>query len=48
MKNEIISLGKKVTRDPNNLNLKMRLAKQKKSLKNTIKKNKILYKETIL
>ena len=33
---------------PNNLTLKLRLAKQKKSLRNTIKKNKALYKETIL
>ena len=46
IKKEIISLGKKITKDPNNSVLKSELAKEKKVLKNTIKNN-LSHKETI-
>ena len=48
LKKKIVSLGKKVNQDPNNSDLKMSLIKQKKLLKNTIRKSKSSYKESIL
>ena len=48
LKKEITALGKKIKRDPNNEEIKIRLSKQKTSLKKTVKKNKLAHKETIL
>ena len=48
IKNKIVSLGTKITKDPNNPDLKIELTKEKKSLKNIIKRNKLSHKEAIM
>ena len=48
LKREIIILGKKVKRNPNNEEQKRLLTKLKRSLTTTVKKSKLAYKDTIL